>query len=53
MSDIVICEPAPKCGDPHVLRWHCMRGHALDDAPAVAGVCHIKKCAPMNPGADL
>ena len=41
---IILCGPAPTCRDPHTLRWYCMRGHALDDRPAVPGVCPIRKC---------
>lgn len=41
---IIICEPRKDCSDPHVLRWHCMRGFELDDKPAVPGACPLKVC---------
>lgn len=41
---ILICEPRKDCADPHILRWHCMRGFDLDDKPAVPGVCPLKVC---------
>lgn len=37
---IIICEPRRDCADPHVLRWHCMRG--FDGA--ADGVCPLKVC---------
>lgn len=39
---VLICEPNPTCRDPHIYRWHCMKGH--DGAPA--GVCPLRKCNP-------
>lgn len=42
--EIVICEPAKDCKDPNVNRWHCERGHALDDQPAQPGVCLLTVC---------
>ena len=41
---IIICEPRKDCKDPHPCRWYCMRGHELDDKPAVPGVCPLKVC---------
>lgn len=37
---VLICAPRKDCADPHVLRWHCMRGH--DGAPD--GVCPLEVC---------
>lgn len=39
-APIVICEPRKDCADPHVLRWHCMRGHD----GAADGVCPLDYC---------
>lgn len=39
-SRIIICEPRKDCADPHIFRWHCMRG--FDGAPD--GVCPLKVC---------
>lgn len=40
MPDVIICEPAKGCADPHKDRWYCMRGH--DGAPS--GVCPLDYC---------
>lgn len=37
---IIICEPRKDCADPHIYRWHCMRG--FDGAPH--DVCPLKVC---------
>jgi hypothetical protein len=39
-APIIICEPRKDCADPHVLRWHCMRGHD----GAADGVCPLDYC---------
>jgi len=41
---LIVCEPAKDCKDPHIHRWHCMRGHAVDGEDAVPGVCLLKVC---------
>jgi hypothetical protein len=40
MQRPIVCEPRKDCEDPHIYRWHCMRG--IDGAPD--GICPLKVC---------
>lgn len=43
-GSVILCQPRTDCADPNVNRWHCMRGHKLDDQKAIPGVCLLTVC---------